>query len=235
MMARSPSPAPQRVESPHSQHDDEPHSVNVIDIATRLRFSKSARVLYSVSVALAACLILLTPMRGVNSWWYWALEGFLTGLFLSEITIKMVIQGPSTFLATSKANQVEAFTCFLCVVLFFASICGSTHQNEEGIAEALLITLRYTALLGRLCFFVRSTSAQTVSTSRVEIRSHDNHHIGVTVTPCPLSSSSLQRLDRFESTVWEDDDEHHDDMRKELLTHPDEEVQLIIDQKLSEP
>eukprot|EP01060_Flectonema_neradi_P040764 TRINITY_DN940_c3_g1_i2.p1 TRINITY_DN940_c3_g1~~TRINITY_DN940_c3_g1_i2.p1 ORF type:complete len:241 (+),score=41.27 TRINITY_DN940_c3_g1_i2:77-724(+) len=199
LTSRTPSPVP--VPGQASTRSD---SVGFRDITTRLRFSRSARLCYATCVVLAAGLILVgSSTSSMGKWWYKALEGFLTLLFLLEILIKMYLQGIMPYLSQSKTNLVEALICCLCISIFMASLYEK-DSTEEGVVEALLLSLRYLALLGRLCFFVRSSSSQT-PTSRIEIRPYDNIHIQATASQEHLSG------------VWDDISASEDEQLRELL------------------
>ncbi|KAJ9469830.1 hypothetical protein DIPPA_27770 [Diplonema papillatum] len=170
--------------------------VSFRDVFEKIRFSHSARLLYITCVALTAALIAVAAaFRGsMHELWFHALEALLTLLFAVEVLYRIGARGPIAYF-TSKANMAEACACCFCIAMLVLSYARGGDESED-IVEALVICLRYVAMLGRLCFFVRSTSAQTVTTTgRVEIQPYDNVHIGI-----PVVSSAT--LPKYESAIW---------------------------------
>eukprot|EP00754_Rhynchopus_humris_P043457 Rhum_TRINITY_DN3264_c0_g1::Rhum_TRINITY_DN3264_c0_g1_i1::g.10042::m.10042 len=195
---------------------EEMHGVGLRDIASRLFFSFTARVMYITCVVLAAGLVLVSTTSGdrgqtMEQSWYQALEGVLTFLFAVEVGVKAWLTRLRGYLTPSERwSLAELVICVLCVLCFVAMLAARATAPEESRTEsfvgAVLISARYLFLLARLLFLVRSTrSVQAAGPS--DVRLHPLGNAGISIgSPRSRESPSGNSSPYGDAGSWDSGD-----------------------------
>eukprot|EP01061_Rhynchopus_euleeides_P001773 TRINITY_DN11299_c0_g1_i2.p1 TRINITY_DN11299_c0_g1~~TRINITY_DN11299_c0_g1_i2.p1 ORF type:complete len:192 (+),score=41.37 TRINITY_DN11299_c0_g1_i2:54-629(+) len=157
-----------------SSGERSPFFVSKRDLVARLKYGDGMKIMYVGAVALGAMLLisaLLGDSATLQSTWFLAGEALLTASYALEVVAHMWLSGPAQYLRQSYANAAEFGLCMACCTMFGFSLWQKYARLE---IEAVLVSLRYSAQLARLYFFMRQHQSAGRGSQKVAIHEHDN-------------------------------------------------------------
>ena len=157
----------------------------------RLKYGDGVRALYIGAVMLGGILLaaaLLGDDTVFHNPWYITGEAVLTVSYAVEVCVHMWLSGPMQYVKHSYSNVAELGLCAGCCLMFGMSLWQKYARLE---IEAALVSLRYSAQLARLYFFIRQHNTVGRGNAKVSIHDNDNPTVSLQHQETPAQARPL--------------------------------------------